>query len=78
MRHRYDVWWCGSSSEAVKDSLTINGAVISYLKSYWNYGSPPVSGFLTRSVIYDTNLLYAPPPYFPTAGEYEFISWIEE
>ncbi len=78
IRHRY-FWLCGSSSHNVKDSLTIFGALISKEKSYWNYGGePPDSGFITRTIIYDGRLLYAPPPFFPTTGEYEFISWKEE
>lgn len=77
IRHGY-LWWCGGTSGAVKDKLTINGTVISFEKSYWNYGSGPSSGFRTRNVTYDTNLLYQPPPYFPTSEDYEFISWKEE
>ncbi len=78
IRHGY-LWYCGSSSHAVKDSLTIYGALISKENSYWNYGGvPPESGFLTRTITYDGRLLYAPPPFFPTTGEYEFISWKEE
>ncbi len=77
IRHGY-FWWCGGTTNAVRDSLVINGALISYSKSYWNYGSSPTSGFITRDIYYDANLLYAPPPYFPTTGEYEFISWKEE
>lgn len=77
IRHGY-FWYCGGTTNAVRNKLTINGTVISYLKSYWNYGSPPSSGFVTREITYDSILLYAPPPYFPTSGEYQFISWIEE
>lgn len=69
---------CGNSSYNVRDNLTINGSIISFEKSYWNYGSQPVSGFETRIINYDANLLYKPPPYFPTSGDYEFISWTEE
>ncbi|KKR30637.1 MAG: hypothetical protein UT61_C0004G0064 [Candidatus Woesebacteria bacterium GW2011_GWA1_39_8] len=80
IRHGYYSSCSGTSSGAVKNSLTINGALINYYKSYWNFvsGSTLVSGFTTRTINYDTNLLYAPPPYFPTSGEYEFISWREE
>lgn len=77
IRHGY-FWWCGGTSNAVKDSLTINGTIVSYYKSYWNFGSQPTSGFRTRVITYDNNLLYAPPPYFPTSSDYEFISWLEE
>lgn len=78
IRHGY-VSGCGySSTYSVRNSLTINGALISFNKSYWNWGSGPTSGFRTRTISYDSNLLYMPPPYFPTSGEYEFISWAEE
>ena len=77
IRHGY-FDWCGGNSGAVKNSLTINGSIISFNKSYWNFGTGPTSGFVTRQINYDTNVLYAPPPFFPTSGQYEFISWSEE
>lgn len=77
IRHGY-FNWCGGSSGAIKDKLTLNGSIISYFKSYWNYGVGPESGFLERDLNFDTNSSYNPPPYFPTSGEYEFISWTEE
>lgn len=78
VRHGY-LSWCGGWGDTVKDKLTINGAMISFGKSYWNYGGePPDSGFIEREIFYDGNLLYAPPPYFPTTGEYQFITWKEE
>ncbi len=77
MRHNYDYYYCSPSSYAVRNSLTIHGAIISAQKSYWNWGTSPNSGFENRNITYDTNLKYSPPPYFPTTGEYEFISWSE-
>ncbi len=77
IRHGY-LSSCGGTTNALRNSLTINGAIISYNKSYWNFNSPPVSGFTTRTINYDTKLLYEPPPYFPVSGDYEFISWKEE
>lgn len=77
IRHGY-LDHCGDSPNAVRNSLTIYGSILSNQKSYWNYGTAPDSGFVTRTITYDANLLYAPPPYFPTDGEYEFISWKEE
>lgn len=68
---------CCGYSNVVRNSFTLYGSVISAQKSYWNWGSPPVSGFNTRNISYDPNLRYSPPPYFPTTGEYEFISWTE-
>ncbi|MBU0570282.1 hypothetical protein KKB40_05940 [Patescibacteria group bacterium] len=79
IRHGY---WsdCGDNPNAIRDKLTINGSVISYDKSYWNWtqSGSLVSGFIEREINYDANILYGPPPYFPTSGEYEFISWREE
>lgn len=78
IRHFYSYWWvCSYYSDALKDNLKIYGSVISNQKSYWNYGNPAWSGFTTRQIIYDPNLMYSPPPYFPTTGEYEFILWEE-
>lgn len=77
MRHDY-YEGCGGTTNAVRQRLTINGSLISYYKSYWNFGSAPDSGFRERVINFDYNSLYNPPPYFPTSGEYEFISWSEE
>lgn len=78
IRHNYAVSGCGSYSDAMRNNLTIYGAVISNQKSYWNWGSSPVvSGFSTRDVSYDSNLYLTPPPYFPSSGDYEVISWDE-
>jgi len=65
-------WQCGSSVS--RDNFTLYGSTISYLTPYMNSGS---SGYENRSYIYDPNTLYAPPPFFPTSGEYEFILWEE-
>ena len=36
------------------------------------------SGYATRTIVYDTSLLYSPPPFFPLAAEsYQIISWEE-
>lgn len=81
IRHRYTNNQCDTDLiGSVKNSLTINGSLINYYKSYWNYTSNLglISGFRTRTINYDTHLLYAPPPYFPTSGEYQFISWKED
>lgn len=77
LRHGY---YCSGedNSNAIRDSLTINGALISYSKSYWNYGNPLESGFVDRTINYNSNFLFNPPPFFPTSGSLEFINWKEE
>jgi len=80
IRHMYTNNSCSAVVGSVKNTIEINGALINYYKSYWNYtsGGTLLSGFRSRTINYDSHLLYAPPPYFPTTGEYEFISWLEE
>lgn len=57
-----------------KDSLTFNGAIASYLQPYFVHG---VSGFGVREYHFNNNLLYCPPPYFPTGTEYSIDLWEE-
>ena len=66
------VFECGST--ALRDNFTLYGSTITNLTPYMSSGS---SGYENRAYIYDPNTLYAPPPFFPTTGEYEFISWEE-
>ena len=77
IRHGY-ISGCGSSSYSVRNSLTINGSIISFYKSYWNFGTTPSSGFITRTITYNSDMTYFPPPYFPVTGDFEIISWKEE
>ena len=65
---------------AIRNKITTFGSIITntiwtftWLDSYNNV----VSGYRTTEMNYDSNLTYNPPPYFPTAGEYEFIGWEE-
>ena len=79
MRHGYINNCGGNTSNAIRQSLTIYGSIVSNQKSYWNYGEDPLlSGFRERYLTYDANLEFNPPPYTPTNGEYEFISWQEK
>lgn len=81
LRHHYNYHGCKQGNPAMKNSLTIYGAVISNLISYWNFSGggseQPTSGFVKREIIYDPNLYFTPPPYFPSSGELELISWNE-
>ena len=48
--------------------------------SYQRYGFAYTdgTGYQTRNLIYDVNLLYGPPPSFPlTTDTYQTISWEE-
>jgi hypothetical protein len=60
--------------------LTLNGAIATYERYgfAWSSGTTHVSGYITRNLNYDDHLTYAPPPHFPSTGEYVFISWKED
>jgi len=61
------------------NSIYIYGATASNGTWTWtwvNGGGDCVSGYCTTNTMYDSNLLYSPPPSFPlSAGGYQQISW---
>lgn len=73
-RHYY------TGSHILKNSLTRYGMIASNLTpgtAWVNGGGTVISGYQTGTSSYDPNMLYGPPPFFPTTGEYEFLSWEE-
>jgi hypothetical protein len=77
IRHNYKYSGCSNYNNGIRSTLVIYGSIISNQKSYWNYGTAPTSGFITRDITYDNNLYFNPPPFFPSEGDYELISWEE-
>lgn len=68
-------WYFPSNT---KSSITIYGAVASFGTWTWSWvsGSNCVSGYCNTSTVYDSNLLYSPPPSFPLSSSgYQQISW---
>ena len=67
--------WPGS----IKNSITIYGMVGSFGQWTWTYvnsSGSTVSGYANTNTIYDSSLLYAPPPSFPLSSDgYQQISW---
>lgn len=62
----------------IRTSITRFGMVGSNLTpvTAWSDGNGIIqSGYEQSSATYDPNLLYSPPPFFPTSGEYQFLSW---
>lgn len=84
IRHHYNYFGCrsgGQGRHSQKNEFNFFGSLISNQRSYWNFSSgpgSPASGFVKSTLDYDSNLFYDPPPYFPTSGTYEFLSWSEE
>jgi hypothetical protein len=65
---------CGSSY--VRQSLTLYGMIASNKRYGFSYTNN--TGYHTRNLIYDTRLLYSPPPSFPlTSDQYVILSWGE-
>ncbi len=72
-------YYSSSCTDYKRDTIAIYGSMATR-KRYgfrWTSGGTYVSGYDTRNLIYDSNLTFAPPPHFPTTGEYTFISWNE-
>lgn len=64
----------------IQDAIEVYGGIITNNIWTWtwvNGSGNTVDGYDQTNSIFHTNLLFAPPPYFPTSGEYEFISWEE-
>lgn len=61
----------------IRNNITLYGTLISSLRYGFRYVSDG-SGYQNRSLIYDSFLLYDPPPFFPQTEDYhEVIFWKE-
>jgi hypothetical protein len=59
-----------------RDNLTLYGMIATNRR--YGFAYTDGTGYATRTLTYDTNLLYAPPPNFPLAADnYQIISWEE-
>ena len=75
-RGQHTPWWCFSSScRDIKDTITVYGAIASNIR--YGFAYTDGSGYQKRDLIFDNNLLYNPPPYFPTGSEYLLDLWEE-
>ena len=66
---------------AIRDTITVYGAIASnqrYGFAWADLLGNHVSGYRNRNLYYDNNLLYCPPPYFPTGTQYEMDLWQEK
>ena len=66
-----------STNYYVRNSVTLNGMIATNKR--YGFAYTDGTGYTTRTLNYDANLLYSPPPYFPLSGsQYQMISWIEK
>jgi len=67
-------------SLSIKNSIQIYGGIITNNVWTWNWTDEHdniTDGYTNTSSTYDNQVLFSPPPSFPTTGEYSFISWDE-
>jgi len=63
------------SSSYNKNTITVNGSIVT--KQRYGFAYTDGTGYTNRNLIFDNNLLYFPPPYFPTGTDYAIDSWEE-
>lgn len=72
-------WWSptpGCSPYHSRSEITLYGMIATYGRYGFAYTNN--TGYTLRNIIFDANLLYNPPPLFPTTAEgYEILSWQE-
>ncbi|MEI7497868.1 MAG: pilus assembly PilX N-terminal domain-containing protein [Candidatus Falkowbacteria bacterium] len=68
------------NTASVKNSIEVYGSVLTNQTWTWSWvsGASTIDGYKITNSIYDPLLTYAPPPSFPTTGQYAFISWEEK
>ncbi|MDD5463549.1 MAG: pilus assembly PilX N-terminal domain-containing protein [Candidatus Moranbacteria bacterium] len=59
----------------VRNSITVNGSIATNMRYGFAYTNG--TGYQIRNINFDNNLLYYPPPYFPTGTEYAIDLWDE-
>lgn len=60
----------------VRNTITTYGMIGSYRR--YGFAWTDSTGYTTRNLNYDSNLLYSPPPSFPlTTDQYSLLSWEE-
>jgi len=82
--HAYRYFYQKTSSDpyktyAIRSSIQSYGIIVTNTTWTWSWLSgnngPVTSGYTTTDTVYDPDLLYSPPPYFPTLANNSFISW---
>lgn len=58
-----------------KNTITINGSIAT--KNRYGFAYTDETGYQIRNLNFDNNLLYYPPPYFPTGTQYFVDLWEE-
>lgn len=66
----------GNCTYKTRSIISLYGMIASYAR--YGFAYTDNTGYTIRSITYDANLLYAPPPNFPlTSDQYQILSWQE-
>lgn len=66
----------GGNNWYTRNIITLYGMIATYNR--YGFAYTDNTGYTTRQIIYDANLLYGPPPSFPlTSDQYTILSWEE-
>jgi hypothetical protein len=68
------------SSDNPKERIRVRGSIVTNNVWTWSWvdaGGTVLSGYQNTESYYEPALIYFPPPYFPTIGEFNTISWEE-
>lgn len=79
--HAFYRQYIGCSMASVKTNIEVYGTIITnkfWTWSYVNGSGVVVDGYQTTNTMYDNDLTFDPPPFFPTTGGYLRLSWEEE
>jgi hypothetical protein len=75
-------YYYGTSCQAngndyhIRNTVTLYGMIAT--NERYGFAYTDNTGYINRNIIYDSNLLYGPPPSFPlTASQYSIVSWQE-
>ncbi len=75
------LWVQNYSTREVEGPLNTFGSQVASVGGYTGVfsGDPPtiIHGYSAGQTAYDNRLMLAAPPYYPTTGQYEIISWFE-
>jgi len=66
-------WYGHGTSYSWRDEITVYGSIAT--NNRYGFAWTDGTGYNLRNLYFDNNLLYTPPPYFPTGTEYELDLW---
>lgn len=63
------------ASNVYRNQISVYGSIATNQR--YGFAYTDGTGYQIRNLNFDPNLIYFPPPHFPTTGEYTIISWEE-